>query len=531
MTATELASSKHMSQIQAPSIPGGVWLAIAGLGMAAFYWAGLASLPVAWSRPEYSHGYFIPLVAAFLFLRRLRTVESPASPHDWVGMGVVLAGLTVGAIGNLARIPDLVTYGLLICAAGFVLLALGVRAGAKLWAPIVYLAFMLPLPNFLYWQLSTKLQTISSQIGTSILSFIGVPVYLDGNIIDLGIYQLQVAEACSGLNYLFPLMSFGFLFAVLYRGPAWQKVFLFLSTVPITVAMNSARIAVIGLLVDRYGIEQAEGFLHAFEGWVIFVACLAVLFAEGYLLRLLIRGRGPKHGMLDLNTDGLLAQARRVARASSSRQFAAASLLVAAAGLAWHLAPDPAVATPPREPLTLFPIELGAWSGVSGILQPETEQVLAADDYLVADYRNDDEESPVNLFVAFYASQIAGSGIHSPEVCIPAGGWEVSRWASTQSPFRLPSGEALDVNRAVIQKGFERQLVYYWFEQRGEPMTSAVAAKIDTVWDSVVRGRTDGALVRLVTPIGRDEPLVEADERLARFLTQAYPTLARFVPA
>ena len=103
----------------------------------------------------------------------------------------------------------------------------------------------------------------------------GVPVYLDGNVIDLGVYKLQVAEACSGLRYLFPIMSFTYVFAVLYRGPLWHKLVLLALAVPIAVLMNAVRIGIIGILVDRYGIAQAEGFLHVFEGWVVFLSCIA----------------------------------------------------------------------------------------------------------------------------------------------------------------------------------------------------------------------------------------------------------------
>ena len=105
-----------------------------------------------------------------------------------------------------------------------------------------------------------------------------MPVFLDGNVIDLGVYKLMVAEACSGLRYLFPIMSFTYVFAVLYRGPRWHKAVLLLSAVPIAVLMNSFRIGVIGILVDRYGIAQAEGFLHVFEGWVVFLTCIGILF-------------------------------------------------------------------------------------------------------------------------------------------------------------------------------------------------------------------------------------------------------------
>ena len=155
--------------------------------------------------------------------------------------------------------------------------------------PVAYLIFMMPLPTFLYWPLSLKLQMISSEIGVAFISLVGIPVFLGGNVIDLGPYQLQVAEACSGLRYLFPLASFGFLFAVLYKGPFWHRALLVVSTLPITVLMNSFRIGVIGILVDRFGLEQAEGFLHFFEGWIIFIACLAILYLEAALLQRFLR--------------------------------------------------------------------------------------------------------------------------------------------------------------------------------------------------------------------------------------------------
>ena len=117
----------------------------------------------------------------------------------------------MGLLGNLTQIPYFITYGLIIVIAGLTLLVAGAKQGIRFWTVWVYLLFMLPLPTAMYWQLSGQLQFISSRLGVEFIQTMGIPVYLDGNIIDLGIYKLQVAEACSGLRYLFPLMSFGFL--------------------------------------------------------------------------------------------------------------------------------------------------------------------------------------------------------------------------------------------------------------------------------------------------------------------------------
>ncbi len=135
--------------------------------------------------------------------------------------------------------------------------------------------------------------------------------------------------------------------------------------------------------------------------------------------------------------------------------------------------------------------------------RPAVERVLGANDYHIASYTSPAEAQPVDLFVAWYAKQTEGDGIHSPQGCIPVGGWEVSEWTTTT--VTLATGETVPLVRAVIQKGLVRQLVYYWFEERGRRLTNDYVAKAYTVWDSVTIGRTDGALVRLVTPIGTRE--------------------------
>ena len=127
---------------------------------------------------------------------------------------------------------------------------------------------MIPLPEFVLANLSTRLQLLSSQLGVAFIRLFDISVFVEGNVIDLGGYKLQVAEACSGLRYLFPLMTLGFLMACFYKGARWKRVVLFLSSIPITVLMNSIRIGIIGVTVERWGIRMAEGFLHDFRaGW------------------------------------------------------------------------------------------------------------------------------------------------------------------------------------------------------------------------------------------------------------------------
>ena len=230
-------------------------------GSAPIFWFGFESLARAWSTPEYSHGPIIPWMALYRFLRELRTApaDDGAPQKRWPGVLVITAGLALAVFGNLARVPDIVTYAFIIWVGGLVLTVFGWKRGVRHQLPVFHLVFMLPLPQFLYWQMTVFLQGVSSVVGVWFVSAMGIPVFLDGNIIDLGPYKLLVAEACSGLRYLFPILSFSYLFSILYRGPLWHKAALLLSAAPIAVFMNSVRIGIIGILVNYFGIEHAEG--------------------------------------------------------------------------------------------------------------------------------------------------------------------------------------------------------------------------------------------------------------------------------
>jgi exosortase D (VPLPA-CTERM-specific) len=509
------------------------WFGLCLVAALPLFWFGLTGLATAWARPEYSHGPIIPLLSFYLYLREMRAVPPPSEPVTDRGLGiaVIVVSLLLAAFGNLVQIGDFVFYALIVWTYGLILTCWGARRGWVFWPSVLHLVFMLPLPQFLYWKLNISLQFLSSEIGVWALGLTGVPVYLDGNVIDLGIYKLQVAEACSGLRYLFPIMSFSYVFAMLYRGPLWMRLALLVAAVPLAVGMNALRIAAIGVMVDRYGIAQAEGFLHVFEGWVIFLACIAMLFLLVLGLQRLTGDRRPLGDAIDLDFSGLGGQVARVLTLPASRGLIAAALLTATLSAAWALAPRQVAETAPREPFVLFPHQIGAWTGTPMTLDPAVARALGSDDYLSAYYRDPAEAEGVDLFLSYYRSQTEGAAIHSPEVCLPAGGWEVSAIETLRLDLPGTGFGPLTLNRAVIQKGLDKQLVYYWFEGRGRHLTNDFAAKFYTMADSITRGRTDGGLVRVITPIdaaagGEDA----ADARLQAFLGQSLDRLPPFLP-
>ncbi len=508
------------------------WFLLLLAGSVPIFWIGLVSLGQAWATPEYSHGPLIPVISLYLFLREMRQMPPP-NPNvtdRWPGVVIVLFALALAVFGNLTRIADIVTYAMIIWVGGVVLAIFGWKRGWHHQLPVVHLVFMLPLPQFLYWKLTIFLQGISSVVGVWFVDLAGVSVFLEGNVIDLGVYKLQVAEACSGLRYLFPILSFSYLFALLYRGPIWHKLVLLLAAVPLTVLMNSVRIGIIGIIVDRYGIEQAEGFLHFFEGWVVFLICIAILFAMAMILQRMSPDPKPFSEAIDLDTHGFGPIAARILAIRPSTTLAASAVLTLCVSLAWALQPAADVRQIERDPFSFFPRQLGDWSGSSARLDPDIEGVLGATDYLNTTYAQPGAPGYINMFVAFYDKQTEGSGIHSPEVCLPVGGWEIFSMEPYEVNPGVPEYGTFTVNRAVIQKGLSKQLVYYWFEQRGKRQINDFKAKIGVVMDSITMGRTDGALIRYATPIEPGETEADADSRLIEFMGHSMNKLPSYVP-
>ncbi len=508
-----------------------VWFAVALLSAGVYFQTGVAALADAWTLPEYSHGPLIPLLSMFLFLRHLKRVPILPGPvtDRGAGIAVILFAMLLGGAGRLIQIDDFAAYAMILWTGGMLLLSFGWAQGRQFWPPVLHLIYMLPLPGVLYYGLSTWLQWVSSHLGVWFLQQLAIPVFLDGNIIDLGVYKLQVAEACSGLRYLFPILSFSYIFAVLYRGPIWHKAVLLISAAPITVFMNSVRIAIAGAVVDRYGTDFVEGVTHFMEGWVIFVACVAILFALARLMLLLNPQRMGLVEALDLDFDGLWGQAQRLRLIEPSRALIFVALLMGAGAVAWQVIPARPLNQVAREPFYAFPSQLGDWhASAPQRLDPQIAKVLAADDYHSVTLTKAGERQSVDLFMAWYKDQMTG-GTHSPTICLPSAGWEIAGLQSVPAPAGV-EGAPFTMNRTVIQKGMDRMLVYYWYDQQGVRTASSYYAKLLMTLSKVEDGRSDGAIVRLITPIGPGETEAAAEARLQDAMKAVVPPLPRFLP-
>jgi exosortase D (VPLPA-CTERM-specific) len=498
---------------------------IVAIGEIAGVWHSLEPLWAAWSQPEYSHAWLILPLAALIFSYRFRTVR----PGEYRIPGVLLAAFSIVVMlfGWAAGSYTATIYGAILGFIGFVWSSIGLKEMKTVAAPLAYLFFMVPIPLALYISTSAEMQLLSSRLGIALIAMFSVPATLDGNIIILSSTRLEVAEACSGLRYLFPLVSFAFLVSMMLEDRFWKKALVLLSSFPIAIVMNAGRIAMIAVLLERFGIDTSSETAHAFEGFAVFFLCIVLLLIEVWLL---LRIGSPRGRFVA--PDLLLVDRNRLQRLLCwpvpRTSLVAAAILLAGTSLMTSL-PVRVEVIPQRMPLALFPMAFGDWRGSPKALDSESLNALGLTDYLLADYTDDlNRGVPLNFYVAYYASQRAGVHAHSPQLCIPGGGWSIIG----QSIVAMPNGDgaSMSVNRVVIEKQDVRQVVYYWFEERGRHIATESSLKYYALRDALLDNRSDGALIRVVAPLATEHDEAAADLRIRKLVADARPLLRSYIP-
>jgi exosortase D (VPLPA-CTERM-specific) len=288
--------------------------------------------------------------------------------------------------------------------------------------------------------------------------------------------------------------------------------------------MNSFRIGMIGVLVDNWGIAMAEGFLHDFEGWIVFMACFGVLFIEMAILSRIGRDKKPLFEIFGLSQSSVidLSACTPPKQRLISYPLIASVIALAVSVLVVTSIDKRAEIIPSRALFPEFPTQIGNWHGEQTAMEETVTKFLGLTDYVLANYKNDKSQS-VNFYAAYYESQRKGVSPHSPRVCIPGGGWQISDITRTQI------GD-LPINRIVIKKEDNTQLVYYWFQQRGRQFANEYFMKWYLFKDALLLNRTDGALVRITTAVAPNENIADADNRLKAFAQQVAPVLPKFIP-
>jgi exosortase D (VPLPA-CTERM-specific) len=504
-----------------------VWVSFALL-LGAFcfqYHVDFGNLLKRWNEQDFTYCYLVPVLFVYLVYINRQSLKAVEMKPSITGAVILLVSAFLYLAGKLGSLETLTYIGMWLGIIGLTTLLFGHRITKALAFPFLILGFIVPVPAFLNRLFTFKLKLIASSLSVKLLQFIGVSVFREGNVIDLGINQLQMVDACSGLRYVYPLLLMGLLFAYFLHRQWWQRGLIVAATVPIAVISNAIRIAVTGLLTVHVSPEVAAGFFHGFSGWLIFMVSLLFLLIMSFILKFL--GKKQEKGTVQ-PTHQLNNESNFTLRGIKIKYLLPTALFFLIVwGLHTTLASTQIV--PSRKKFDEFPAKIAHWKGKRTYLQEEIMRELWADDYLQIQFNNTTTGDVVLLFVPYYEYQGTRHTAHSPVSCLVGGGFAPRSTRILTRTFPEPFRE-VRIRQMVLEKGDQLLLSNYWFQQRGRVIVSEYSNKWHLFLDSLTKRRTDGALVRLEMPLSRRQSVKEAQDVMDSFTQQLMKILPEYVP-
>lgn len=508
-----------------------LWRPVAVAAALVFLYANvLAKLGFDWWTDEnYSHGLLVPFVIGFIvwseFDRLKRAAEKPSVLFGFALISFALLMLLAGTLG-----AELFTrrISLLVMLAGIVVYFFGARILKSLVVPFALLLLAIPIPQIIFNKIAFPLQIWASQAAVWGIRLFEVPTIRKGNVIEIlprgatQIIALEVVEACSGIRSLMTLMTLALVLAYFTRVKRqtgendrpvflknfdfWRTAILMLSAIPIAILTNAGRVTLTGVFTYYYGKQATESVWHAASGWLVYLFALALLFALNLLVKSFQGGEreSPQSAVHSPQFAERDFGLRTLDSGLKTHGFAAllAVLFVGGAFINWFEQRGEAEVV--RRPLAEISTNLGDWKqrGAAIRFDASTESVLRTTDYTMREYNLPDGRIG-NVYVGYYASQRTGATYHSPQNCLPGAGWTMRNPEPVE--IKTASGKLFTANKFIIENGVYKEILIYWYQGRGRMERSEYADKINTVFDSLTRRRSDGAMVRVMTSVGGDE--------------------------
>jgi exosortase len=234
-----------------------------------------------WTDPNFSHGFFVPAFSAYVVWVNRKRLAGLRTEPSWSGLLIIALAMCMLVVGVLGAELFLSRSSLVILIAGLVVYLRGWRCFRAVSFPWICLFLMIPIPALILNKITFPMQLLASRFSQMILAACGIPVLREGNILLLPSMSLEVAQACSGIRSLMTLVTLAVVYSYLLEASQVRRVLLVIAAVPIAIAANSLRIVVTGLMVQHWGPEMAEGFLHTFEGLIMIgLALLMFLFVH-----------------------------------------------------------------------------------------------------------------------------------------------------------------------------------------------------------------------------------------------------------
>lgn len=472
-----------------------------------------------WTDDNYSHGLLVPLVIGYIIWYEFDSLRSEVgTPATGFGSSLISGALILLLGGTLASVLFAQRFSLVVMIAGIVSYFFGIQVLKRLAVPFLLLLLAIPIPQILFNKIAFPLQLLASRIANLGIAIFGIPADRKGNVIEIipvgtaEVVSLEIVEACSGIRSLMTLITLALILGYFTRerrqhfghglkGLVFDRDFLrtillMTAAVPVALGTNAARVIATGSLTYYYGSDAVEGIWHDISGSIVFAAALVALVILNLILKRVL-GQGNKAEPAPFRP-----VAFRPIPGTPVRRAVGLFVAIILGGLFVNWFQHREEVQVSRKPLSEIPRLLGSWEQRNEDIRfdAETEKVLRASDYVMRDYYGPGKR--LNLYVGYYASQRSGATYHSPLSCLPGTGWEMTDPQTLQ--VSTPAGRTILVNRYVVQQGGHREYLVYWYQGRGRTAASEYVDKIFTSLDSLLMRRSDGGMIRIMTPVGKD---------------------------
>lgn len=478
----------------------------------------------------YTHGPLVPFVSLLMIVMLLRHTSVPLGRSGLLGWAVLALSLLLVLGACLARVNFALAAAFICVLAALVLLLWGKTALRRLWFPLAFLLFMVPLPEVTLADLNFRLKILSAESGVQIASLLGVAVERNGPCVVLpGGKTLVIANVCNGLRTLISLLAFGSLYAYFCRLRGPWRLLLFAATIPVAVASNALRIVSLIVVADLWSEQAATGWWHDFSGMLIFVLAFLLMFAlERAILALRAAlGRPAKIQPLFAHQLRSIRDAHQLRilfqQGAAPRALAAAMLLLATA-LGARFLSQPVRATPDDRALQriipqIFTIDGVAWVGDGRSLSQRELTILEWPSYLYRRYHNSANDYTDFIFLFSLDNR---KGIHPPDLCVEGFGQGIT-FKNRLDVRGIPGQLSVPCKELIVQAGATRLYMLYTYKCGSAYTDSFWRQQAAILLNGLFNRDAAGGLIRITMPLADD---IEPARRRAReFLRQTIPRL------
>lgn len=476
----------------------------------------LSSLVQIWmNRPDYSHGFLIPMISLyFIWTERNKIRTLSIRPALIGGSIVILIGSFMILVGKMGGISLLQQISLIIIIPGFVLMFLGKTYIRKLALPLAYLIFMLPILDIIFDNIRQPFQLFSSVIAAKALNLLDISVFQNGNYLVLPNITLEVARACSGVQYMVSIIAVGIPLAYFTQRNWKCGIILVVCAVIVGIFINPVRITLIALWAANGG-EVLHGPLHIFQGLFVSVVGFCALFMLAFIFSKLAPRKPAVTASIAISSHAQETMPANNSKALNTAWIISITILLGLAGYLNFSEPRP---VPLISPLKEFPLEIGKWKG--RYIHNSTSNFVAhgADSEITIEYVNN-SNIKIRMYVGYYESQKRDKKMVD---------YRLQKLFEHVEMLRIPTGSAvIEVNKVKFNDNNRNLIVLYWYDLNGRIISGNIKAKLMTALDALLNRRANGAIIIVSSELdGADKEKQIIDDEV-RFIQDILPDLRR----